>query len=155
MVQIVVLITLMGFPPPSLSSFACVLCSRANSEITESLGRKAFPATPQLKCSATAGQTVPLDHLSSLPLTPASLPPLEFLSCPASPDRFPTTTSSLCSVGPRLWQKCSLVLVIIITREVTFIDCLLWAGPPAKSFLCVPHLICTPKMTQLSLSHFT
>ena len=83
-IQIVILITLIGFSPQNLSSFACVICSWANGKSRECLGRRKFPATPKRRRSASAS------GLSSLPPDiPRSVPPLTAHSCLSSLASFP------------------------------------------------------------------
>ena len=71
-IQIVILITLIGFSPQSLSSFACVICSWANSESRKCLGRRKFPATPTYHPSHPTSRTEP--PLEPPPVHPAWLP---------------------------------------------------------------------------------
>lgn len=55
----------MGFSPQSLSSFAGVICSQANSK--NSLGGTKFPATPQCTCPTIAGSHSTSGASPSLP----------------------------------------------------------------------------------------
>lgn len=98
-IQIVILITLIGFSPQSLSSFACVICSWANSESRKRLGRRKFPATPKHRVwSITPSTQHSPAGLSALPPdTPRTVPPHSPLLS-IQPGFFPTTTLTLCSV---------------------------------------------------------
>ena len=84
-IQIVILITLIGFSPQSLSSFACVICSWANGKSRECLGRRKFPASPK-------PDVLPLCLVCLSPLppdSPRSVPPLTAPSYLSSLASFP------------------------------------------------------------------
>lgn len=101
MIQIVILITLMGFSPQSLSSFAGVICSQANSKSRAWGGEVCSNSSVQILITADLQHLrtgAPLvhshpSHLASLnsprlSAAKALQPPLKLPSRPAGPDPF-------------------------------------------------------------------
>lgn len=115
--------------------------------------------------SPTSGHMASLVPLPSIPpdksdlsASPEQKPPclLSTSLLPSQP-RYPCRHNPISALRNLCCAKCSLSIMIkVAIIEVTFMECLLRAGPFVNFSSCPFHFICTTKMTQeLLLFHLT